>query len=81
MKKNLLRAAFVAAFGLAVNYTAYTSQRSEETFSDVMLENVEALASGESGSSDCDTYCPIAGNGCILVYTNGAMVTCPNRWK
>ncbi|MDR0745694.1 MAG: NVEALA domain-containing protein [Mediterranea sp.] len=48
MEKYLLRAAFAAALGLAVSYTVYTSQKDEPVLSDVVLDNIEALASGET---------------------------------
>jgi hypothetical protein len=57
MKKNLLRAAFIAAFGLAVGYTAYSSQKDELALSETLLDNVEALAEGE-----INPFCP---NGCV----------------
>lgn len=67
---------------IVVLITCFSFNQNKENLglTDLALNNVEALASEGSGS-DCNTYCPNPGNGCILVYTNGAMVTCPNRWK
>jgi hypothetical protein len=46
MKKNVLRAAFVVTLGLAAGFTTYSSQKDELALSDVVLDYVEALASG-----------------------------------
>lgn len=47
----------VAAFTLAAGYSVYQSQQKEQ-LSDIALENVEALAGGESNGdcSDCIKY-------------------------
>lgn len=52
MKKNLLKVAFVAAFALVAGYGVYTSQ-TEHKLSDLALDNVEALAWGETGDNTC----------------------------
>jgi hypothetical protein len=62
MKKNLLRAAFIAAFGLAVGHTAYSSQKDELTLSEALLDNVEALAEGEKET--CPNGCVSGSGGC-----------------
>lgn len=80
MKKNFMKTALVAIFCLAVGYTTYNAQNKNENLSDMILDNVEALA-GESSGGDCQSYCSNSGNGCILVYTNGTRVTCSGRWK
>ena len=46
MKKNILKVAFVAAFALVAGYGIYTA-KAETNLSDLALDNVEALASGE----------------------------------
>ena len=43
--------AFVAAFAALAGYGVYANQRSE-AMSDLMLANVEALASGESSTTN-----------------------------
>ena len=48
MKKNILKATLVAAFGLIAGFNVYNSQKSD-VMSDLALANVEALASGEEG--------------------------------
>lgn len=58
MKKNILKASFVAAFAMIAGYSVYNSQK-DVALSDIALANVEALASGESGAK-----CP---NGCSAI--------------
>ena len=56
MKKNILKATLVVAFALIAGMNVYNAQQSD-VMSDLALANVEALASGEGSSSDCETYC------------------------
>jgi len=44
--KEIMQIAFVAAFAAIAGYGIYTNQKAE-AMSDLMLANVEALASGE----------------------------------
>ncbi len=44
MKKNVLKVALVAAFCFVAGYTAYNAQSKNENLSDIVLDNVEALA-------------------------------------
>ena len=46
MKRNILKAAFVAAFAMIAGYGVYNSQK-DVVLSDVALANVEALAFNE----------------------------------
>ena len=46
MKKNILKATLVAAFGLIAGFNVYNSQKSD-VMSELALANVEALATGE----------------------------------
>ena len=51
--KKIMRIAFVAAFETVDGYGVYTNQRTE-TMSDLMLANVEALATPEQpNTNDC----------------------------
>lgn len=59
MNKNILKVALSAAVVAVAGYGMYENQ-SKETLSNVMLENVEALATGESGTIDCP-------NGCLAI--------------
>ena len=54
MKKNIIKAAFVAAFASIAGYGVYTSQQKVE-MSDLAKANVEALANGEDegGKKTC----------------------------
>ncbi|MCR6503533.1 MULTISPECIES: NVEALA domain-containing protein [Bacteria] len=61
--KKIMRIAFVAAFATVAGYGVYTNQRTE-TMSDLMLANVEALASGEASVKDCVS----ADSDCILLH-------------
>lgn len=49
MKKNILKLTFALAVVVAAGYTVYASQASSE-IAGVALDNVEAIASGESGN-------------------------------
>lgn len=57
----------------------YQQNQKEVAMSDLTLENIEALASGE-GSSDCTRECPYSGYMCIINFTNGTSISCPGRW-
>ena len=48
MRKKVLRAALVAVVVAVAGYGVCANQTEEPTMSDIMLENVEALATGES---------------------------------
>ncbi len=61
--KKIKKVAFVAAFAAVAGYGVYTNQRTE-TMSDLMLANVEALASGEASVKDCVS----ADSDCILLH-------------
>ena len=63
MRKKIMKAAFVAVFAAVAGYGVYTNQRTE-TMSDLMLANVEALASGEASVKDCVS----ADSDCILLH-------------
>ena len=51
MKKNILKAILVAAFALIAGFNVYNAQKSD-VMSDLALANVEALASGESSTTN-----------------------------
>lgn len=60
------------------SYSVYQSLQNKK-MSDTMLENLEALADGESSSSDCNTYC-VPDNRCICLLSWGGGIdgiTCP----
>ena len=73
MKTKILKVTFLAAIAAIAGYGVYANQ-TKETMSDVMLENVEALATGESGDGYCHTnedYTAICN-----YYDNGAICPC-----
>ena len=51
MKKNILKATLVVAFALIAGMHVYNAQQSD-VMSDLALDNVEALASGESSTTN-----------------------------
>ena len=51
MKKKFFKLTLAMAFAAVAGYGIYANQTKEQTMSDIMLENVEALARDESGSS------------------------------
>ena len=53
MRKNILRMTLAAAFVCAAGFTAYRAQAGAPTLSELALENVEALAGGETSSTMC----------------------------
>lgn len=61
MSKNIIRAAFVAAFAFVAGYCVYTSQQETE-MSDLAMANVEALAQNEGGITECV--------GCVVTSNN-----------
>ena len=67
--KKIMRVAFVAAFAAIAGYGIYTNQK-VDTMSDLMLANVEALASGESGQNVywCGNY-----GDCMLILGGGVV--------
>lgn len=52
MKKYILKVAIVATVVATVGYGVYENQK-QETMSDVMMENVEALADNEVAFREC----------------------------
>ena len=82
MKKNFLKVALVAAVAAMAGYGVYANQ-TKEMMSDVMLENVEALADYEGSIGDCDFYCkPNWKYMCIITFGDGIDgITCPGYSK
>lgn len=63
MIKKILKLSFIAAVAVAAGYTAYSQSQKAETLSDLTLENVEAIASGERGcTSDRNAICETSHN-------------------
>lgn len=56
MKNTILKIAFAVALAVVAGVTAYNAQNKEE-LSDLALENIEALAGGETNTSwNCTGY-------------------------
>ena len=67
MKKNILKATLVAAFGLIAGFNVYNSQKSD-VMSELALANVEALASnGESEGINWRGYYLDIDNSCCKI--------------
>ena len=80
MKKKLFSGLFALALLATTAVGVAESKKSEATMSDLAMANVEALANGESGSSDCTTYCtPADGHKCIIMWPGAEGITCPRQ--
>lgn len=55
MKKNIRKIAFLVVLAMVASYNVLSS-RIETTMSDLVLDNVEALASGEMGTGYYTRY-------------------------
>lgn len=66
--KKIVRIAFIAVVTAVVGYGVYTSQGEEIGMSEVMLANVEALASKEIPNPMCLNGCLSDGEGCLCHY-------------
>lgn len=75
MKKFIFRVAIIAAFVLVAGFGVYNSQKEELALSDLMLDNVEALANGESGGSYdcCQNQNTCKGSFCGTFYPAGSL--------
>ena len=71
MRKKILGIAVMAVVAVAAAWNINQSEN-EIKLSDLALDNVEALASGEGGSS---------GGGCIIKYSDGTSTYIPGRWN
>lgn len=76
MRKKILGIAVMAVVAVAAAWNINQSEN-EIKLSDLALDNVEALASGEGGSG----YCGYSGGGCIIKYSDGTSTYIPGRWN
>ena len=66
-EKEIFKLTLATAFAVAAGYGVYASQVENEMMSDIMLENVEALASGEV---DIEAIC-MGSTGTCIVFSDG----------
>ncbi|NDV66546.1 NVEALA domain-containing protein [Bacteroides sp. 224] len=66
MKKNILKVAIVAMFALFAGYNVYTSQVKDSLLSDLMLNNIEALADDKEGNAPSGCYATICSSDCVV---------------
>nr|WP_289118786.1 NVEALA domain-containing protein [uncultured Bacteroides sp.] len=69
MNAKIMKAAFVAAIAVVASYGVYANLKADN-MSDLMLANVEALASGESGQN---VYCCGNYGDCMLILGGGVV--------
>ena len=74
MRKKILGIAVMAVVSVAAAWNINQSEN-EIKLSDLALDNVEALASGEGGSG----YCSYSGGGCIIKYSDGTSTYIPEH--
>lgn len=78
--KKMIKIAFVAAFAAIAGYNVYSIQKTNK-LSDLVLANVEALASGE-GSQPCEDVCyRCEGWQCTRILNGVSSVCTPYRKK
>lgn len=75
MKKNLLKGLAVAAFAMIAGYNVYQAHSETEGMSELMLANVEALASGAEHYME-GGVCRGAGANWTNVYCSGGYSIC-----
>lgn len=68
--RKIVKFAFVAAFAAIAGYGVYENQKAD-TMSDMMLANVEALASGEGVVITCSRSCSDGIGRCWILSNSG----------
>jgi hypothetical protein len=82
MRKKVFSGIFALALLATAGWGVNKSMSNDVGLSDLALSNVEALANGESGSSDCATYCtPASGYTCIIMWPGAEGITCNSHRK
>lgn len=76
--KRIMIIAVIAIIAMAAGWN-FNQSKNEVEFSDLALANVEALASGEGSSEDCNNYCTTDNlHNCKLTYhLTGETHICP----
>ncbi|WP_459190095.1 NVEALA domain-containing protein [Parabacteroides sp. APC149_11_2_Y6] len=80
MKKRIFGTVIITVIALAAGLN-FNQNKNEVTISELALANVEALASGEGSSSDCQRLCPNSGYMCLINFVDGTSISCPGHWK
>lgn len=75
--KKVYKLIMLVAIAAAIGFTVYNVQSDELQISSLAMENVEALAGGESGAPSA---CPYDGYMCIVRYSDGTYVTYDGYW-
>lgn len=82
MKKKLLSGIFALALLVTAGYGVNKGMKSTINLSDLMLANVEALATNESGGSySCETYCKVDSEWICRIYSNGILMNTCNGYR
>jgi hypothetical protein len=83
MKTKIFGGIAILAIALAMAFNVSLNTGKSKNTSLLALANVEALASGEGSSSDCETYCTSDSRyDCIISWGAGIEgVTCPDHRK
>lgn len=76
MKLKIFTVAIMAAIAVTAGWNI-NQNKNEVKLADLALNNVEALASGESSGG----YCSHPGYMCIINYSNGSSTTISGRWN
>lgn len=78
MRKKIFGIALMAAIAVTAGWNI-SQNENQVKLSDLALNNVEALASDESDSSDCRSYCSSDYRySCIIDYGGGShAISCP----
>ena len=63
MEKKLMKATVVAVFVVSTSLGLHVSQRNSAKMSDLVLANIEALATGESGGQTLKCYKTVSSGG------------------
>ena len=71
MIKNIIKSTMVVVVAIFAGYNMYQSNQETQVLSDVMLENIEALANDES---NVVKPCPLKGGTCIVLIGDSTIV-------
>ncbi len=81
MKKKIILALTACLFAAGSIINMHLAQNNHNTDISLADISVMAQAGGEQGGSTCDTYCPNPGLGCIINFSDGSSIFCPEVWS